>query len=559
MNSSAALAHLVVEELLGFGVRDAVLSPGSRSTPLALQLARAEREGLLRLHVRIDERSAGFLALGLSKQSARIVPVICTSGTAVANLMPAIVEAAYSGIAVVALTADRPQRLRHRGSNQTIDQVGFFGQQVRSARDIHADGSRGGSDSQRTAVRSTLREALGSNEFDRAPTHLNLAFDEPLVPDEFRPLVPSDPGDQSTSVLREPLEFALADVGVADVPQRGVIVVGEVVDQTTVDEVRELARSCGWPVVAEPNSNVATSPFFVPHASLLLADAKTAAGLRPDFVLTVGRFGLSRSVMGLVRSAGTHVSVWLGGKDRPDPTATASAVLCGVPRPLSQPRASGAWLEQWRTAQARMNDHLLAEVADTPSGLSVADVVWRSIDPTDILFLGPSRTVRNFEAVMVGRAEAPLVIGNRGTSGIDGLVSSAWGIASAQQAANPTARTVAVMGDLSVLHDRNGLIVPSDEPRPNLLLVVVDNDGGGIFSSLEQAAAEFAADFERVFGTPHGRDLATLVDGAGAPVQIVDSLTALQRTIEEPTVGVRIVVVRTDRDFEQDQWTRVLS
>ncbi len=600
VNESTELARLVVSRLLAAGVREIVLSPGSRSAPLALALAEVERRSLIRLHVRIDERSAGFLALGLAKVSRRLVPVVCTSGSAVANLAPAVVEAAYAGVALVVITADRPPELRGVGANQTIDQVGFFGQQVRTAVDVvtYRD-DQDPMKSAKLAVDRVLRDAVGLAGGGPAPVQLNVAFREPLVPDlpwdfsDGNIAQGSASAEDETPVapLREPINYIAGDLGLARVPRRGVILVGDVPTREISEQAMELAAACGWPLISEPSGNVAAGSTFISGAALGLAQADLLAADPPAFVLTIGRFGLSRPIMSLVRAADHHVVVAVGGKDRPDPLRTGETVLAGVPRvptadslvPWEGPDAG--WLQHWRDLSHEVVervDHALESPEIT--GLDVAAEVWASATSADLVLAAASRTTRYFEAVIGHRSDPPWVIGNRGTSGIDGLISTAYGAALAHAASlhsveanagrandavandaggagpNPGERTFAVLGDLAFLHDHSGLIAPASEVRPNLTLIVVDNNGGGIFSSLEQGAPEFRSDFERVFGTPTDQDLAAISNAAGWQTHSVTTTAELRVALAASATGTQVIVVRTaDRAAEQLQWSGLLD
>lgn len=570
MNESTQLANVVISRLLAHGVTDVVLAPGSRSTPLALGLAQAERRGDLALHVRIDERSAGFLAVGIAKITRRPVAVVCTSGTAVANLAPAVVEAAYTGLPLVAVTADRPPELRGVGANQTIDQVGFFGQQVRTAVDLLAlpqDAHQPAT--WRKVVDRVLADALGIGHSGPAPVQLNVGFREPMVPDAVDDIAldPTDPLDTSVPApIREPINFAVADLGLNEVPARGVVVVGDVPDSAISAQAVDLADACGWPLISEPSGNALCGQTGVPSASVFLADEQFRSAHAPDLVITIGRFGLSRPVMRLVGSAAHHLAVHVGGKDRPDPLRTAAVVLGAVPRPpeddplipLAPP--DGQWLRDWLIASAAAQTRISTAIAvESFTGLAVAATCWASAEADDLIFAASSRTVRNFEAAMTVRHYPPRVVGNRGASGIDGLVSTAWGAGLAHGRTTPGGRTIAVVGDLAFLHDHNGLLAPATEPRPNLTIVVADNNGGGIFSSLEQGAAEFDADFERVFGTPHDRDLAAVAAAAGSPTVTVTSAAELAAALDDRSVGVTIIIATTaSREEEQRQWANVL-
>ncbi len=575
---SIAVARLVVERLLAHGVSDVVLAPGSRSAPLALVLAAAERANQLALHVRIDERSAGFLALGLAKASGRAVPVICTSGSAVANLAPAVVEAAYSGVPLIAITADRPPELRGVGANQTIDQVGFFGQQVRTALDFATfPNDPNPSGGHRKSVDRMIADAIGVDHKSAAPVHLNIAFREPLVPsgaESVNVMTGSDeaiPASAASAVLREPIGYAVGDIGLASVPARGLVIVGDVGDPAISRQAVELAGACGWPILSEPSGNALCGPTAVAAGSLVLADEDFRRTHRPDLVVTVGRFGVSRPTLRIVAESANHIAIYTGGKDRPDPLHTASLILPTVPLPsiddptLPVEAADDEWLCGWLDASDAAAGRVSTAVRDgVLTGLSVSAQCWRASGANDVLFVAASRPVRNLEATMTPRQFPPRVLGNRGASGIDGLVSTAWGIAIAHERVNLDGRTIALLGDLAFLHDHNGLLSQRGELPPNLTIVVADNNGGGIFSSLEQGAPEFAADFERVFGTPHDVDLAAIARATGVPTTIVATQSALAAALASPRsgveTGVRIIIAATaDRAAEESQWRSLIG
>lgn len=552
MNPSTALARLVVDQLIVGGVTDFVISPGSRSAPLAMELARRELAGELRLHVRIDERSAGFLALGMAKESWRPVPVICTSGTAVANLSPAVVEASYAGIALVVITADRPAELRNVGSNQTIDQVGFFGNKVQRAIDL-------GPLSEQTGSVAAAREQIARSLHLSGPVHVNLGFREPLTPEDGDWIEDLSSATQSKSTdkgpLREPLNYVLADIGIDGVPPRAVLLVGDVPTPEISRQIVELAQACDWPIVSEPSGNVLQTKLVVPAASLLLENSKFIEDNRPELLISVGRFGLSRSVVSLVRDSPRHIAIHVGGRDRPDPLRTAEAVLSAVPLPPDpQVESDGEWAHNWIEPGANAHSAVLAAAdSDTIWGLSVAHTVWQSCSGNDLLFVASSRPVRDIELLLAHRDNAPRVIGNRGVSGIDGLVSTAWGAALAHGG-----RTVALLGDLAFLHDHNGLIAPISEPRPDLTIVVSDNNGGGIFAGLEQGAPEYADVFERVFGTAHDQDLAAIAAAAGIDAIRITDLEQLRSELASPGDGVRVLVVPTIPRGSEQQLHRKL-
>lgn len=570
MNLSTRLASVVVGSLLDFGVKDVVLAPGSRSGPLALALAEAERADKINLHVRIDERGAGFLALGLAKVSGQPVVIVTTSGSAVANLMPAVVEAQYAGVPLVALTADRPPRLRNTGSNQTIDQPGLFGRSVNHL--IEFERARTADDTERVKWRRQIAQGLAASRASGetgapGPVHINIGFDVPLLPSDEEAAQLLDLQDQLdelasdleraaagevvSSPLREPINFALADIGLARVPQRGLVVIGDEPRQEFQTQAIELAASCGWPVISEPSGGGATASTFVQAAPLVLSNVEFAETHRPELVVAVGKVGLSRPVLDILSAADTHIAVDSLGKDRPDPVRSADTLVPGVPyAPSEDPVVEwtgpdARWLGEWQEAGVKAAGQVRERIEpDSASSLAVVNQTLEAVHVDDLLFVAASQSVRDVELLLTGDYSGARIIGNRGTSGIDGLVSTAYGAALVHNAAYPDAHTFAILGDLATLHDLSGFVVPTNEPKPNLTYVVIDNNGGGIFSNLEQGAPEFAQDFERVFGTPHNTDLATAIEALGVNVMVSRTLAELanQIFVTRHRGGVQVVV-----------------
>ena len=531
---SPRVAASIVEELIASGVHDVVLAPGSRSAPLALALADAERQGAVRLHVRIDERSAAYLALGLARGSGSPVAVVTTSGTAAVNLHPAIVEAAYAGVPLVAVTADRPGALRGSGANQTIDQRELYGSDVVTWIDLEG--------LEDPAVREAVARTLDLAVAERSgPVHLNVPFTEPLVSvgDHAIGAVSARARERRAPRPRPSLDSLLPE-GVD--ASRGLLIVGDFDDHQARDDAAQLAQALGWPVISEPSGNLSSHPQALRHGPMLLGSASDL-GLVPDVVVSVGRVGLHRSVSAVIRSARAHIAVDVPPRlGRVDPLRTAHAVIDAVP--LADAGVSDpAWSARWDA----IDDAAAAVVAgaldvDSLTGPSVARTVAQHAGADDLLVIGPSWPVRHVSSY-AGAVQATC-IGNRGTSGIDGVVSTAWGAAVAHADAHPAASTYALIGDLTALYDRNGLLAPESEPRPRLDYVVVDNDGGGIFSSLEQGAPDFASDFERVFGTPHGGDLARLLAAPGIEVISVGTIADLRKVLSDGAAGVRVIVAR---------------
>lgn len=546
MNPSTALATVLVDELLRCGMREAVLAPGSRSTPLALALYALEAEGRVRLHVRIDERSAGFLALGLAKASGTPVPVLTTSGTAAANLHPAVIEADQSGVPLLLLTADRPPELRSTGANQTIDQVKLFGDSVRLFAEVGTPEPVVGLTAYwRALVGRAWAAALGTLTHHPGPVHLNLALRDPLVPDGAfgwpEPLGGREDGAPWTA-----MEVSVAIAPSVRLPARTLVVVGD----TTPAMGRAasvLAEEHGWPVVSEPTGNARRGPNAISTGGLLLELDSFVDSSRPDHILVVGRPTLSRAVMAMLRDPRSVVSVVATTANWADATRTATQVLPGLPAADGHHEPDAEWLALWQRAESAARSALDDVLDDDEAAeMTFARSLYAALPADALLFLGSSMPVRDVFAAAAPR-EGVTVLANRGAAGIDGTVSSALGAALAWQR-DGGGRGFAVMGDLTALHDSNGLLLGPDEPEPDLTIIVVNNDGGAIFGLLEQGAEEFADAHERVFATPHGVDFAAWCGATQTPHTRTASVGAtLDAALDPRGGGVRVVELRTDR------------
>ena len=546
-NASSALAATIVDALVSGGARHAVLAPGSRSAPLAFALHAAATEGRLTLHTRIDERTAGFLALGLSVSSRTPVPVVTTSGTAVANLHPAVLEASHRGVPLVLLTADRPARLRGTQANQTTDQVRIFGTATRLDADVPPGDPAGDQRAQVAGWRRLVSRALAAD----GPVQLNLQLSEPLVPGE--PDGWSTATDAPAEAATEPTRGAPQTL-----PQgpRTVVVAGD----DAGPPARVLAEQGGWPLLAEPTSGSRTGANAIRTYRLLLGDdAPGNLRSRIERVVVCGHPTLSRPVMRLISDPRVEIVALRNATGYTDPGRRVSRVFDG---PVgAEPAQPDGWLDEWRSAdeqRGRALDALLgAEGGLTPH--QVAGAVARALPPHGMLFVGASNPVRDLD-LMVPRyavGDHRLVIGNRGLAGIDGSVSTAVGAALGRPS---TTRAFALLGDVTFLHDSNGLVIGPDEPRPDLTVVVVNDDGGSIFASLEQGGPAYAGSFERLFGTPHHVDLAALCAATRTPHWRVDNLPELEHALANPAGGIEVVeaVVRRDDRRELDAAIRAL-
>ena len=548
-NASTAMARAVVDALVAEGVTHAVLAPGSRSAALAFALHDAAAAGRLTLHTRIDERSAGFLALGLAVTSRTPVPVVTTSGTAVANLHPAVLEAAHKGVRLIVVSADRPAHLRGTQANQTTEhQHAMFG----AAPVLTVDVPPGDSTADQAAQVADWHRLVATAVTQRGPVHLNLQMAEPLVPDE---------GDGWTADLPQPAAATRTDAEHGsehlDQSRRTVVVAGD----DAGPPARVLAEAGGWPLLAEPTSGSRTGANAIRTYRLLLGD--TGGGSlrsRIERVVIAGHPTLSRPVTRLISDPGVEVVAMRNRTGFTDPGHAVSRVLDGPV--TADPPADDAWLQEWLAADAergRELDDLLAQRgALTPQ--QVAGAVARALPARGLLFVGASNPVRDLD-LMVPRyrvGDRRMVIGNRGLAGIDGSVSSAVGAALGRP---HSSRSFALLGDVTFLHDSNGLVLGPDEPRPDLTIVVVNDDGGSIFASLEQGGPAYADSFERVFGTPHHVDLASLCAATRTPHWKVDSLPELEHALASPAGGIEVVeaVVRRDDRRELDQAIRALG
>jgi 2-succinyl-5-enolpyruvyl-6-hydroxy-3-cyclohexene-1-carboxylate synthase len=601
MNPATAFATTLVDELARCGLREAVLAPGSRSAPLAMALWQRAGGGL-RLHVRIDERSAAFLALGLAKASGRPVAVVCTSGTAAAHFHGAVIEAGEAGVPLLVLTADRPPELRGTGANQAIDQLKLYGDAVRWFCEAGTPAPGAGMNAYwRSLACRAWAVAAGAGGGVPGPVHLNLPLAEPLVPGpperdtpwpeplDGRPGGAPWTGFPSVSHSRDsfprgatqrgnvaprtshsfppgatPAGNAALDVLELPWTERGVVVCGDGCADPAA--LTRLAACAGWPVLAEPSSGARTGDHSLAAYPYLLDSPGFLARHRPDVIVSAGRPGLSRQQLGFLRlardlpRAPRHVVIARGPGQLADPARSATDVtsairLTGAPGE-GDGAAAGAgwddgapglartgWLASWRAADAaaRAAASAILDAGGTLSHPRLARDLAALLPGGALLWAASSLPVRDLDQHMAPR-DGLTVLANRGTSGIDGLVSSALGAALAHQRAGggPAA---ALLGDLALLHDAPGLFLGPAEPRPDLLLVVANNDGGGIFSLLEQAA--FPGPFERVFGTPHGAALTRLAEAAGIPARTVDQAETLADAL--PGSGIRMIEVRVSR------------
>jgi 2-succinyl-5-enolpyruvyl-6-hydroxy-3-cyclohexene-1-carboxylate synthase len=551
MPSSTELARAIVAALRHHGVREVVLAPGSRSAPLAYAIFEADRSGLVRLHVRVDERTASFLALGLAKASDVPVAVITTSGTAAANLHPAVLEAWHAHLPLIMITADRPRALINTGANQTTHQDQLFAAHVRASAQL-ADGA---SDllSCRYEVSRLLAAARGQRSRLPGPVHLNVALSEPLTPSPWPLPDPGPPGvagegeEQSPGVGATADEARSGEFATIHQPRPAeplllpagpatVVIAGDGTAQSGLAAL-DLARLGGFPLLAEPSSRARVGVEAISLYRLLLS---TALAGEIERVVVFGRPTLTRPVIALLSDRRLELIVVSAYADWVDPGRHAHAVVDAV----AVDRPGGAdWLDRWRAADQRLRgelDQFLDTQADF-TGPALACTVWTSLGREDVLIAGSSNPVRDLDLAPITE-QPPKTYANRGLSGIDGTVSTAAGIALA--GGGPTH---ALIGDLTLLHDASGLFLGPDEPRPDLRIVVANDSGGSIFATLEQGEPGYESAFERIFATPQDLDVAALAAAAGVTYELAENAVRTAELMVKPPQGIEIVDARIDR------------
>jgi 2-succinyl-5-enolpyruvyl-6-hydroxy-3-cyclohexene-1-carboxylate synthase len=491
MSNSTKLAHSLLRQLIEVGVSDFVVSPGSRNAPFLIALGEAASKQIIDLHVRIDERGAAFFALGVSKASNNYVAVICTSGTAAANFHPAALEALHSDNKLLLITADRPSRLRKTGANQTTNQLNIFP----------------GIKTHDMASEIDLKALLKSG-----PIHLNVQFDEPLISQEK--------SDWLSGLKVVPKTFSNSVAGSIEVGE-GVLVIGHDRGGYTVNEINDFAEKLNWPIIAE---DPLSFPKAIAHASLLFSDQAILESLAPENVVVIGRTTLSRSTNNFIKSA-KNLIVIDPRISEIDSKREGNLLLPTLP---AQVKCSESDVAIWQKA----SDIAAGEIATIQWSEQLAIIsICESIPDQSAFFVGSSRPVRDVEAFCHPRSGLD-VFANRGLAGIDGNLSTIFGIA--QEFEN----TFAILGDLTFLHDISALI---NSAKQKIRIFVIDNNGGAIFSTLPQAGVE---NFDQLFGTPHNLDLAKVCAGFNLSVTSVSNMDELQSVLTKEVKGLEVVIVK---------------
>lgn len=569
LSQAEALGRFVAalaDGLVAGGVREVCLCPGSRSTPVAVAV---ERHPALRTWMHLDERSCGYFALGLARAQGSPVALLCSSGTAAVNFAPAVAEAAQAGVPLVVLTADRPPELRGVGANQTLDQTRLYGGNAKAFQELPVPVPQAPA---AAVARHWGRQAVAiAAAAPAGPVQLNLPFRDPLVPVLPQPQVtgPARSGPPSR-VAPTPGEIATLATRLQGVG-RGIIVAGPQHAPDLVQAVTGLAAALGYPILADPLSQLRRGPHDRSHV-IAAYDAMLRAPapeLAPELVLRVGGTPTSKALGQFLDAPGAEQIVIAEPGRWNDPDLRASASLAadatGVCRRLREalepsPARDDRWLRRWRdgdaAATAAVEAALGSELAETPSEPRLIGALIAALPAGATLVAGNSMPVRDVDTMLRSHADALHVFANRGVSGIDGVVSTALGI----RAARSESPLALVIGDLALYHDMNGLLA-AKRFGLDATIVVINNDGGGIFSMLPQATE--VPEFEALFGTPHGLRFEHAAAQYGLGYERPGTMTAYRAAVTaslgEP--GVQLIEVGTDRAanaaLHQEIWRRV--
>jgi 2-succinyl-5-enolpyruvyl-6-hydroxy-3-cyclohexene-1-carboxylate synthase len=575
-----------VDELARSGVRHVCISPGSRSTPLALTIA---GHPSLRIWMHYDERSGAFFALGLARTLSEPVALLCTSGTAAANFLPAVVEAHSAGIPLLVLTADRPPELRDVGAAQTIDQNRLYGVHAKWFVEVALPDES--PDLLRYARTLASRATAHAKAVPAGPVHLNFPFREPLLPVQVSP--PPDAAadvmeawngrpDHAPWVTVEDSPPTLSDqaaqrlAAMLEKSQRPLIVCGPQADAALAGPLSELAKSLGAPLLVDPLSQLRWGDHprdtLIDRYDAALRHYPTADSLSPDIILRIGSIPTSKTLNEYLKRQSAVPLVVIDASRWPDPSHLTTEMIHADPRlacvsVLAQLRSSHAgkteseWLSKWRTvnstASAAIERHTCA-LGETFEGKVLSDVVACLPSPST-LFVSSSMPVRDLDAFGAGDPRAIRVLANRGANGIDGVVSSAMGSAAANRESN-AGPLILVIGDLALYHDMNGLLAAKLHDL-DATIVVINNDGGGIFSFLPQSAHD--KHFEKLFGTPHGLHFEAAATLYGAHYSRAHDSASLKQSVADGVSGkgLHIIEIETDRarnvGLHRDVWDAV--
>ncbi|WP_057915653.1 2-succinyl-5-enolpyruvyl-6-hydroxy-3-cyclohexene-1-carboxylic-acid synthase [Peribacillus muralis] len=557
MNDQDALtayAASFVDELAENGVKHVVVSPGSRSTPLAILLVEHPD---IEIHINVDERSAAFFALGMAKALKEPVGLLCTSGTAAANYYPAIIEAYYSRVPLIVLTADRPHELRDVGAPQAIDQIHLYGRQVKWFIEMALPER---TDEMIRYARTVGARAVATAAADPAgPVHLNFPLREPLIPNleqakecrqkRLAPAVLIESGVRTLSASQ--IEAVATTLSQA---KQGLIVCGELPDPEMKEEIVALAETLAFPLLADPLSQLRSGSHdkgvIIDAYDTFLRDETTKASFSPDVIIRFGAMPVSKPLLLFMKKQKQAITLVVdGGAGWREPAGLATNMIYCEERDFCQrvgEKISGAagdeWLRIWQTINGATKNALAsvrdeAELSEGKLFALLADMLPQH----STLFVGNSMPIRDLDTFFMNNEKGIKTLANRGANGIDGVVSTALGVSTVAE------NTVLAIGDLSFFHDMNGLLAAKLQ-KQNITILLINNDGGGIFSFLPQANEK--EHFETLFGTPHGLDFSHTAKLYGGKYNKVQSWDELKRVVTESfqIQGLKIIEVPTERE-----------
>ncbi|HEY2772394.1 MAG TPA: 2-succinyl-5-enolpyruvyl-6-hydroxy-3-cyclohexene-1-carboxylic-acid synthase [Solirubrobacteraceae bacterium] len=538
------LLRAFCDELARCGMEHACTSPGSRSTPLVLSLVREPR---IRCWSHIDERCSGFFALGAAKATAAPVAVTCTSGTAAANLVPAVIEAHEARVPLIVLTADRPPELREVGAGQTIDQIKLYGGAVKWFFEVGVHDAT--PQNLRWFRALACRAYLTASQGRPGPVHLNFPLREPLVLDGPLPEDPTGTPDGSPwiSIRTETPHGAPPP----PLPARGIVVAGRHErDRDLGLSVARFAERAGYPLFADPLSGARHGPAAIARYDLLLRDDELVGQFPPELILRVGDLPTSKPLRQWLDRHARVRQIALDPENAwQDPASVVAEIVVADPRATLDAWAPDRppdpdWLARWRDADDAADAAIASELsAGELSEPLVAARLGEWLGPDAALFVASSMPIRDVELYFPAAPAAPRVLSNRGANGIDGTVSSAFGVAAAQ-----TAPVVLLIGDVALAHDIGGLLA-ARRLKLALTIVLLNNDGGGIFHFLPVAGEGDA--FEEHVATPHGLEFAHAAALYGLEHRRVDTAGGLEAAVRESVAAndaTRIIEVHTDRE-----------
>ncbi|WP_071460475.1 2-succinyl-5-enolpyruvyl-6-hydroxy-3-cyclohexene-1-carboxylic-acid synthase [Bacillus massilinigeriensis] len=544
-----------VAELAISGVRDVVISPGSRSTPIAMVMAEHPE---LQLHIHVDERSAAFFALGIAKASGKPVALLCTSGTAAANYYPAIVEAGISRVPLIVITADRPHELRDVGAPQAIDQIHLYGHNVKWFVEMAIP--EASSDARRYARTVCARAAATAKAFPAGPVHLNFPLREPLIPnlhDEMFELEERPEGYIQIVQGSMSLPDSFYESLIEELPPdtKGIIVCGPIEDKDFSEAVVLLARTLGFPILADPlsqlRSGVHDKSYIIDGYDTFLRNEAAKTVLKPDVVLRFGAMPVSKALSLFLKENRQAMQIVVdGGNGWRDPLMSASRMVyasetqfcLALSDAMKKKPENEEYLERWKQLNARTNE-LLAEVeaGNLLSEAKLFQLLKGQLPENATIFVGNSMPIRDLDTFFTCNGKNIKVLANRGANGIDGVISSAMGAAVINDS------VYLILGDLTFFHDTNGLL-PAKMENLHINIILINNNGGGIFSFLPQA--NHPKHFERLFGTPVDLKFQSAAEMYGASYDKITDKDEFLQAFEKNKIqkGLNIMEVVTDRE-----------